>query len=196
MRETIAHAAATSRVALLPARSPRARRATPHGSALPGVVHLAAECAPYARTGGLGEAVRTLADTQVAAGTAVSIVMPLYGVVRDAATELEPATAPRIVRVGHRDERVQLFGTPPRAGEPRMYFVDHPTFSGRPGLYGDGAEGYPDNAFRFALFQVRPQRFHGRSPRASSARRRCSVVADAGAGLLIPRAGCTRGTEC
>src|SRR3989475_3970509 len=42
-----------------------------------GVVHLTAEYWPFARTGGLGEAVSGLATTQAAAGHPTTVVMPL-----------------------------------------------------------------------------------------------------------------------
>src|SRR2546427_12627563 len=42
-----------------------------------GVVHLTAEYWPFARTGGLGEAVSGLASTQAASGHRTSVVMPL-----------------------------------------------------------------------------------------------------------------------
>jgi starch synthase len=38
------------------------------------------------------------------------------------------------------------------AGGPPIYFLDHPAAFDRPGIYGDGAADYPDNAERFALF--------------------------------------------
>jgi starch synthase len=118
------------------------------------VIHLAGECAPFARTGGLGEVVRTLAEAQAASGTSVAIIMPLYGVIRGIAGDLAPATEPFTLRVGSRQERVRLLRTRERAGEPVTFFVDHPAFSNRPGLYGAGGKDYSDNAFRFALFSL------------------------------------------
>src|SRR5688572_13444885 len=50
---------------------------TPAGEPV-SVVHLAAELAPFARTGGLGEAVANLALYQVRSGIRTSIIMPLY----------------------------------------------------------------------------------------------------------------------
>ena len=54
----------------------------PDGSPAP-VIHLAPELSPYARTGGLGEAVASLAKYQAASGIPVTVFMPLYGVVRE-----------------------------------------------------------------------------------------------------------------
>lgn len=118
------------------------------------MVHLAAECVPFARTGGLGEVVRTLAETQAASGAPVAVVMPLHRAVRDAGHALAPVTAPFAVRVGAREEWVRLLATAAHDGGPRTYFVDHPSFADRPGLYGDGGADYPDNAFRYALFSL------------------------------------------
>ena len=47
------------------------------------VVHVSAEYYPYARTGGLAEAVAGLAGFQVAAGLDVIAILPLYRTVRD-----------------------------------------------------------------------------------------------------------------
>jgi starch synthase len=115
------------------------------------VVHLSAECAPFARTGGLGEAVRTLAMAQAAAGMTTRVIMPLYQMVRDGVPDLFPVSAPFTVRVGSRSEVVRLFSVPARADEPTTFFVDPRSFSRRTGLYGDGDGDYPDNAFRFAV---------------------------------------------
>ena len=54
------------------------------------IVHVAAEYWPYARTGGLGEAVRGLARHQARSGERVAVVMPLYRGVREAGHALEP----------------------------------------------------------------------------------------------------------
>src|SRR5688572_6910181 len=147
-----ARASRTNLIAPTSARSVRSRRPVPHASAPPSVVHLAAECTPFVRTGGLGEAVRTLAETQAAAGMRVSIILPLYEVVRDAQRMLHPVTERFTVRLGLREECVRLFGAPTRIGEPNTYFVDHPMFSGRSGIYGEGGVDYADNAYRFAVF--------------------------------------------
>ena len=54
---------------------------TPDGRAVR-VVHIVAELAPFARSGGLGEAVNSLARFQSARGVPTSIVMPLYDIAR------------------------------------------------------------------------------------------------------------------
>ena len=148
----VARASTTTLIAPTSVRSVRSRRAVARGSAPTSVVHLAAECAPFVRTGGLGEAVRTLADTQSAAGTPVCIILPLYGAVRAARRDLAPVTEPFTVRIGLRDECVRVFGVPTSIGEPSIYFVDHTMFSRRSGVYGERGVDYADNAYRFAVF--------------------------------------------
>jgi len=116
------------------------------------VVHLTAEYLPFARTGGLGEAVRGLAEFQHAAGLDVSVVMPLYRTVRDEAPDLQPVGNPISLEIGSRTEEVRLFRSVDRPDGPRVFFVEHRGYFNRPGLYGQGGADYPDNALRFALF--------------------------------------------
>src|SRR5216117_734805 len=54
-----------------------------------GVAHLTAEYWPFARTGGLGEAVSGLATCQAAAGLPTTVFMPLYQIVRETTPSLE-----------------------------------------------------------------------------------------------------------
>ena len=132
--------------------------ATPAGDPV-SVGHLAGELAPFARSGGLGEAVSSLAGYQAAAGIDTAIVMPLYEGVRRGNWAMEPVGAPFHVDVGPRREWVRLWrhaepgGTPLRpAPAPRVYFVESPAFFDRPGLYGPPGADYGDNAQRYACF--------------------------------------------
>src|SRR5713226_4358098 len=116
-----------------------------------GVAHLTAEYWPFARTGGLGEAVSGLARFQAAAGMPTTVLLPLYRQVRAAAPSLERAGPPFTVTLGGRSEAVWLHSVPDSGG-PRVFFIEHPDFFDRAGIYGDDAGDYPDNAQRFALF--------------------------------------------
>jgi starch synthase len=131
---------------------PAAPLVRPDGSPAP-VVHLAPELSPYARTGGLGEAVASLAKYQAASGIPVTVIMPLYGVVRER-TELQPVGPAFTLTVGPRTETVRLFepAGPHAEGTPHVLFVESERYFDRPGLYGDAAGDYPDNARRYALF--------------------------------------------
>lgn len=117
-----------------------------------GVVHLAAEYWPYARTGGLAEAVRGLATYQAGAGVPTTVMMPLYGPIQNRHPELEPVGGPITVRVGPRAEEARLYRAPVVDRQPRVYFVENGTYFDRDGIYGDDAGDYPDNHRRFAFF--------------------------------------------
>src|SRR5881398_1049891 len=67
-----------------------------------GVTHLTAEYWPFARTGGLGEAVSGLATVQAAAGHPTTVIMPLYQLVRETTPSIERAGQPFSVTLGGR----------------------------------------------------------------------------------------------
>jgi len=147
----------TSRKKLEPPQStigtlPPAPLTRPDGTPAP-VVHLAPELSPFARTGGLGEAVASLAKYQAASGIPVTVFMPLYAAVRER-TELRPLGAEFAVSVGPRTETARLYepATPHQPGNPRIIFVESEPYFDRPGLYGDDLGDYPDNARRYAFF--------------------------------------------
>jgi len=117
-----------------------------------GIVHLVAEYWPYARTGGLAEAVRGLATYQAATGTPTTVIMPLYGQVRARHPELEPVGGPITVRVGPRAEEARLFRAPAVERQPRVFFVASGSYFDREGIYGDDGGDYVDNHRRFAFF--------------------------------------------
>ncbi|HEX7978795.1 MAG TPA: glycogen/starch synthase [Gemmatimonadaceae bacterium] len=131
---------------------PPAPLTRPDGTPAP-VVHLAGELSPYARTGGLGEAVASLAKYQAASGIPVTVFMPLYSAVRER-TEVRPLGAEFAVSVGPRTETARLYepATPHELGTPRVVFVASEQYFDRPGLYGDDLGDYPDNARRYAFF--------------------------------------------
>ena len=131
---------------------PPAPLVRPDGSPAP-VVHLAAELSPYARTGGLGEAVASLAKYQAASGIPVTVFMPLYSVVRER-VELQPVGPAYTLTVGPRTETARLYEsvTPAAPGTPRVLFVENQPYFDREHLYGDATGDYPDNGRRYALF--------------------------------------------
>ena len=102
----------------------------------PTIVHLTAEYHPYARSGGLAEAVKGLANYQVNGGANVVVFVPLYRTVRDHAPDLAPLGRALPVDLGFRSEEVRFFREvqPPKG--PKVVFVDIPTAFARQGLYG------------------------------------------------------------
>lgn len=118
----------------------------------PTIVHLTAEYSPYARSGGLAEAVMGLANYQVHAGATVVVFVPLYRSVRDFAPDLAPLGRPLRIDLGFRGEEVRFFREVHPAPGPKVVFVDMPEYFNRVGLYGEGGRDYADNARRFALY--------------------------------------------
>jgi starch synthase len=129
----------------------RAAAAAPAVEPIP-VVHLTAEYWPFARTGGLGEAVNGLANAQHAVGAPVTVVMPLYRTVRETGPALERVGHQFSVTVGTRTEWAYVYRQVDPPAGPRVFFIEHPDFFDRSGIYGDSGGDYPDNAMRFAFF--------------------------------------------
>jgi starch synthase len=122
------------------------------------VVHLVAELAPFARSGGLGEAVNSLARFQAASGIPTSIVMPLYDAARANAPSLEPVGPPFTVQVGPRSEPVRLWRLVAPPDHPlaatSVYFIESEEYFARPHIYGPPGSDYLDNGRRYACFTV------------------------------------------
>ena len=117
-------------------------------------MHVAAECSPFVRTGGLGEAVAGLADAQARAGHRVMVFAPLYAAVRSVVGDLTPIGPAHSFELGARREDFRLLRAPSRRGEPEIVFVDAPQYFARTGIYGDSTGAYQDNARRFALLSI------------------------------------------
>src|SRR5712691_2211029 len=128
-------------------RPPEGRRRGRSGKPI-GVVHLTAEYWPLARTGGLGEAVHGLASFQAAAGQPITVLLPLYRAVRQAAPDLERVGPPFTVTVGAQSEQAWLYRIPEADAAPRIFLIEHPEFFDRDGIYGADGADYPDNARR------------------------------------------------
>jgi starch synthase len=122
------------------------------------VVHLVAELAPFARSGGLGEAVASLARFQSASGVSTSIVMPFYDQARSVAGDVEPVGGPFEIQVGPRREVARLWKHRPAPGDPlaatSVYFLEVEDYFARPYIYGPPGSDYSDNARRYAAFSM------------------------------------------
>ncbi len=111
----------------------------------------AAEVAPFARSGGLGEAVSALARALARRGVEVSVVMPGYRCALQSGAQFEHTGWQVKVPVSSRQESAEVLRT--RLGESTTVYVlvAHQYFD-RPELYGEGNTPYPDNAERFVFF--------------------------------------------
>ena len=111
-----------------------------------GVLMVASEMAPWAKTGGLADVVGAMPEALAELGHDVTVVMPKY---RDVTMPRTLATT-RAVRLGALAEDV-TFHTATFASNRRVVFVDCPKFFDRDGLYGTGGRDFGDNADRFGL---------------------------------------------
>lgn len=116
------------------------------------VAHLVSEYWPYARSGGLAEAVRGIATFQAKSGVDTSVFMPLYRRVREVEPDLEPCGDPFEVTLGPVTTTARLWQAEGGEGRPTVYFVDHPGLYDRDELYGEKGRDYPDNHLRFGFF--------------------------------------------
>jgi starch synthase len=128
----------------------------PHGHT-PGVgmrvAFIAAECEPWAKTGGLADVVDALARALHQAGAAeldglVDVFLPRYQTV-----PVPEGAVPTTVSVsdprGGKSLRIGVLAAETHGY--RLHLVDHAPAYGRDGLYGDANGDYPDNAWRFGL---------------------------------------------
>jgi starch synthase len=110
---------------------------------------VASEAAPFAKTGGLADVVGSLPPALHTLGHDVRLVMPWYRVTRQSFGNLRSSRRKLNVPMGGRIYQVS-YRTGINRGSP-VYFIDHPEFFDRPGLYGEHGTDYPDNAERFGL---------------------------------------------
>lgn len=113
---------------------------------------VAAEMAPFAREGGLGDAVGALSKALSGRGHDVRAVVPLYGKIDRGAWGLRPAGVDLQVPMGSlgRLECGILEGILPGTKLP-VYFIDYAPLFRRRGIYNEDGVGYRDNGERFVL---------------------------------------------
>jgi starch synthase len=114
------------------------------------ILMVASECTPFAKTGGLGDAVAGLAKSLHALGHDVRVCVPLYKLIDRSryAIQFERSCC---VHMGNREENWVGVHTAPLDGGVKTWFIEHERFFGRPGVYDDNNREYGDNAFRFGL---------------------------------------------
>ncbi len=124
------------------------------------IVFTASECAPWAKTGGLGDVIAALPSALAPLGHRISIYLPYYRQVAKLAPKL-PVLLPsltvpfptwnRFVRILDGGFKPTPTEAAPDAGV-QTCFVDCPDLFDREGIYGPPSGGsYPDNAERFGL---------------------------------------------
>lgn len=117
------------------------------------IAFIAAECEPWAKTGGLADVVDALARAlgRLPAGPSrpVEVFLPRYRGVRVPAGS--PSRELEVVDPGVPSGRTTVRLVEVTANGYRLRLVDHPPAFDRPGIYGDGPTDYPDSGWRFGL---------------------------------------------
>jgi len=118
------------------------------------ILMCASEAVPFAKTGGLADAVTSLSLALTRLGHEVKIVMPrYYAVNRDTLKKLEGAMG---VPMAGGEEWCAVYSTELSADKKKsvtVYFIDHEGFFGRDGIYGNAFEpDFLDNPRRYAFF--------------------------------------------
>jgi starch synthase len=109
------------------------------------VLFVAAEVAPYMKTGGLADVAGALPAALRAAGHDVRVVMPLYRALRERGLSRTPTLGASFVTAGDRTEELRI--TQLLDSETPLYLLDIPAAFDRTSTYGDG-----DDYRRFILF--------------------------------------------
>jgi starch synthase len=119
------------------------------------VIFVAAECEPWAKTGGLGDVVdalaRALGRVPGVLDEPVEVFLPRYRSVPVPPDATLDTLALRVPDPRARRGVTQIAVRSFDAAGYRLRLVDHPPAFDRDGFYGDAAGEFPDNAWRFGL---------------------------------------------
>src|SRR5450432_4215241 len=109
------------------------------------------EVHPFSKTGGLADMAGALGKALASAGNEVRIVTPLYRGIREKFPKLRRADWQFNLPLGLKWEQGDLWTLEVENGL-TAYFVEHPAFFDRAGIYFEDNISYADNAGRFIFF--------------------------------------------
>lgn len=115
------------------------------------ILFVSGEAHPYSKTGGLADMVGALAKFLAGEGHEVTLVTPLYAVVRERFPNLRRLEWQLGFPMASGWEEGEVWMDEP-ARNLRVMFVAHDRYFDRPGLYGEGGKDYADNGERFTFF--------------------------------------------
>lgn len=110
------------------------------------ILYAATECAPFIKTGGLGDVMGALPNQIATMGNEVGVILPLYEDIPAEFKEKLEYWGNFTVPVGWRNQYCGIFAL--SQNEVTYLFVDNEYYFKRPGVYG-----YYDDGERFAFFQ-------------------------------------------
>ena len=109
------------------------------------VLFLAAEAAPFAKTGGLGDVIGSLPIQLKKKRIDVRVILPWYRDIPEEYKKNAEVVASGTVNIGWREQEVNLWQL--KHNGVQFYFIDQPYYFDRSGIYG-----YFDDGERFAFF--------------------------------------------
>ena len=109
------------------------------------------EVHPFSKSGGLADMVGALAKALGRAGHEVGLVTPLYAGILDRFPQIQPFDWSIDLPMGAGRIQARVWTLQPSPGV-TIYFIDHPPFFSRAGLYGEAGHDYADNGQRFIFF--------------------------------------------
>ncbi len=113
------------------------------------ILFVASECTPFAKVGGLADAVAALPKMLNRLGHDARVIIPLYGSIDRRAHGITP-DGNACVHLGQNNENWVGVHTAHGDGGVIVYFVEFGWHFGRAGIY-NGPEDFKDNAYRFAM---------------------------------------------
>lgn len=115
------------------------------------ILMISAEAVPFAKTGGLADAVSAMAITLTNMGHDVKIVIPRYYKIDR--NKLKKLDEPMGIPVGGGEVWTAIYETSmPDCEKLKVYFIDHEQAFGRDGIYGTPSEtDFHDNPYRFSI---------------------------------------------
>lgn len=112
------------------------------------VLYIASECAPYVKSGGLGDVMAGLPKYVARKGIGASVLLPLYRQIDASCRNKMTFLGSRTVQLSWRKQYAGLYRL--QNDDVIYYFVDNEYYFGRDVLYGQHDDGE-----RFAFFQKR-----------------------------------------
>src|SRR4051794_23232282 len=98
------------------------------------ILYVASEVAPYSKSGGLADVAHALPRALSARGHEVRVVTPLYASARMPGAEDSGRSLRLRFPFGEQEAAIRVSRPAPRH---EVWFLDHPGFYGRSGIYGD-----------------------------------------------------------
>lgn len=96
----------------------------------------AAECAPFAKVGGLGDVVGSLPQALASLDVAVSVIIPKYGSIDEKKYRLQKRNGAVTFLYGKKNHRCSVYSARTPGSSVRYYFLDHPFFKSK-AIYTD-----------------------------------------------------------